>query len=184
MFGWTKGMLNNSGGGTSLVKINTLIGEGTVFNGDIELTGSIKVDGIVNGNITTAADVIIEETATVYGEISAECVLISGTTTGNIYAHDQITIASTARVKGDVVTPGFVVDVGSEFIGKCEIIERDILEQAEASTTMIIPDFNSTAFSPNGPRDQAHALKQAMIQAAAAKQQRQQQEEEMLASVE
>jgi len=169
VFNWTKGLLGGSNGGSSnLVKINTLIGEGTVFNGNIDLAGSIKIDGIVNGNISTTADVIVEESATVYGEISAECVLISGSTVGNIYAHDQITITSTARVKGDVVTPGFVVDVGSEFIGKCEIIEREVMEKTSFSIPSTIPESSSTGtFDSSEVRDQAYALKDAMIQAAA-----------------
>jgi cytoskeletal protein CcmA (bactofilin family) len=176
MFNWTKSFITGGNGGSSnLVKINTLIGEGTVFNGNIELTSSIKIDGIVNGNITTSADVIIEETATIYGEICAECVLISGTTTGNIYARDQITITSTARVKGDVITPGFIVDVGSEFIGKCEIIDRDVIKRTEflvSGEENEVDRTNVTLFplESGAPVDQAYALKEAMIQAAAKQQ--------------
>ena len=130
MFEWVRRLFGGSPAATTTtVKISTLIGEGTIVSGDIELTGNIKIDGIVSGNIKTNGDVIVEESATIYGEIDASCVLVAGTVDGDIFARDQLTIASTARVKSDIKTPGFAVEVGSEYMGKCEIIERETEEE-------------------------------------------------------
>ena len=110
---------------SNMVVINTLIGEQTEIIGDIKIDGNLKLDGKLVGNIEATGDVIIGEKAEVKGNILSQSIIVSGLVEGDILTKEQFTITSTATVRGDITTHGFVVDIGSHFIGNCKIIEDE-----------------------------------------------------------
>jgi len=64
---------------------HTLISKGMEVTGDFKGHGTVKVEGILNGNITVKSSVIISESGTVNGIINANNVTISGTLKGSIH---------------------------------------------------------------------------------------------------
>lgn len=111
----------------NMLVINTLIGENTEIVGDIKVEGSLKIDGRLRGNIEATGDVILSETGEVKGNITCQNIIVSGLVEGDIETREQFTITATATVKGDVTTHGFIVDVGSKFVGNCKILEEEEL---------------------------------------------------------
>ena len=105
--------------------IETLIGNGTTFKGDVIATKSLRVDGVLVGNIKDAANVIIGETAQVKGNINANYVVIDGTVEGNITANDSIELLNKSRVTGDLTTTILSINEGAKFKGKSLIIEKE-----------------------------------------------------------
>jgi cytoskeletal protein CcmA (bactofilin family) len=112
---------NNSNPGS----FDTLIGKGTIFDGNIESEGTIRVDGKVKGNLKISGDVYIGTEAVIKGNISGENVHISGKVEGNVASNGILRLLSTARLKGDIDVYGFVSDEGAVFQGKCHMIESD-----------------------------------------------------------
>ena len=84
--------------------IETLIGNGTTFKGDITVSNSLRVDGILIGNVKEATNVIVGETAQVKGNINANYVVIDGTVEGNITAGECIELLTKSKVTGDLTT--------------------------------------------------------------------------------
>jgi len=105
--------------------IETLIGNGTTFKGDVIATKSLRVDGVLVGNIKDAANVIIGETAQVKGNINANYVVIDGTVEGNITANDSIELLNKSRVTGDLTTTILSINEGAKFKGKSLMIEKE-----------------------------------------------------------
>ena len=105
--------------------IETLIGNGTTFKGDVIATKSLRVDGVLIGNIKDAANVIIGETAQVKGNINANYVVIDGTVEGNITANDSIELLNKSRVTGDLTTTILSINEGAKFKGKSLMIEKE-----------------------------------------------------------
>lgn len=105
--------------------IETLIGNGTTFKGDVIATKSLRVDGVLVGNIKDAANVIIGETAQVKGNITANYVVIDGTVEGNITANDSIELLNKSRVTGDLTTTILSINEGAKFKGKSLMIEKE-----------------------------------------------------------
>ena len=64
-------------------RIDSLIGAGTVVNGDVTFTGGLRIDGQVHGNVIAAngepSTLVISEQARVDGEIRVSHVVINGT---------------------------------------------------------------------------------------------------------
>ena len=44
---------------SSSITFNTLIGEGTIIDGNIKCSGAVRIDGTINGNIKSEADIFI-----------------------------------------------------------------------------------------------------------------------------
>ena len=105
--------------------IETLIGNGTTFKGDILVTKSLRVDGILIGNVKEAANVIIGETAKVKGNINANYVVIDGIVEGNITANDSIELLNKSKVTGDLTTTILSINEGAVFKGKSLMIEKE-----------------------------------------------------------
>ena len=99
----------------------------TVVADDVEIVGSIncasniELNGKLNGDLTCAGQVVVGNTASVKGNISAESVTLLGQVNGNIGARDRIELKSTARLNGDIRAKRLTVEDGVTFVGKSEV---------------------------------------------------------------
>ena len=105
--------------------IETLIGNGTTFKGDIIASKSLRIDGVLIGNIKESENVIIGETAQIKGNISANYVVVDGTVEGNITANDSIELLNKSKVIGDLTTTILSINEGAKFKGKSLMIEKE-----------------------------------------------------------
>ena len=105
--------------------IETLIGNGTTFKGDILTTKSLRIDGMLIGNIKEAANVIVGETAQVKGSICANYVVVDGVVEGNITANECIELLNKSRVTGDLTTTILSINEGAVFKGKSLMLEKE-----------------------------------------------------------
>ena len=67
-------------------QLNSLIGEGSVFDGKFYINGSLQVDGRFEGEIKTEDQLIVGRTGKVKTDIVAKRVIVGGTVIGNIDA--------------------------------------------------------------------------------------------------
>ena len=107
--------------------VNTLIGEGCVFEGNLNLSTATRIDGKVKGNIRSEEMLIIGETGSVEGDITCSEVLIYGTVIGNIEAR-RIEVKKGATLSGDVKVDVFVVEEGATYNGRCSMGEAHLPE--------------------------------------------------------
>jgi len=101
-------------------RITAFLGKDTSFEGRLTFTGSLRIDGRFQGEITTAGTLIIGETAVIRGDIRASCVLVSGEIHGNTVADERIEILTPARIFGDIQSPNIIMGAGAVFEGKCQ----------------------------------------------------------------
>ncbi|MGN1059128.1 MAG: polymer-forming cytoskeletal protein [Clostridia bacterium] len=119
------------------VSVDVLIGEKTRLTGDLDSESAIKIDGAVQGNIRTAREVILSETAVVEGDIQAGSLIVAGRLTGNATAVDQLLIKETGVLEGNIETGSLVIEEGGMFIGMNRSIKKESpAETAEAPEDM------------------------------------------------
>ena len=63
---------------------STVIGAGTVVEGTLKSAMSARIDGTVNGDVTSEGTIVVATDGVVNGNITAVDVKISGTVKGNI----------------------------------------------------------------------------------------------------
>ena len=101
-------------------KLGSLLGVNSSFKGQLNVKGTLRVDGTVEGQLD-ADYVILSETAEVKGEIKAKKIIIGGKIDGNARAQELVEIKSKGKVFGDVFTPKLTIIEGAEFNGKVEM---------------------------------------------------------------
>ena len=122
---------------TESADIVSLIGEGTVFTGDLELKGGARIDGRVVGRITAHAVLIVGPTADIEAqELRARRVTVLGTVRGRLVVEEQIEIQPGGRVVGQIVMEqeGLVVAPGGVFEGAVEYVRQNDSADSVAGT--------------------------------------------------
>jgi cytoskeletal protein CcmA (bactofilin family) len=101
--------------------INTILGQGTSVNGDIDSGGFTRIDGSVRGNVSAKGRVVVGEKARMKSSISGTTVTIGGVVYGNILASERIVILATGLVLGDIITRRIQADEGCLIHGKVTV---------------------------------------------------------------
>ena len=101
------------------------ISQGTSVIGTIETNGDLRIDGRVEGNITSAGRVIIGETGFVKGDLVAKMLDIMGHFEGTIIVSEMTVLKSTAAVIGSLTPGKLVVEAGAKFDGTCIMTTKE-----------------------------------------------------------
>ncbi len=96
----------------------TSIDANTKLSGKLRCKETLRIDGMVKGEVRSDKSVIIGEGAKVDALVQGESVVISGEVKGDITAKRKITLESTARVSGELCTPGIVIEEGATVEGR------------------------------------------------------------------
>jgi cytoskeletal protein CcmA (bactofilin family) len=91
------------------------------ITGTIKSTGSVRIDGKLDGELNCTGDAVIGKSATIKGNLAVSSATIEGTINGNITAKDRIEMKSSARVTGDIRAKRLSVEDGVTFIGRSEV---------------------------------------------------------------
>ena len=105
--------------------LKTIIADDVEISGSIKCTGGIRLGGKVNGDVTTAGDVMVEKTSAVKGNLSGNSIVVNGLIKGNISAKDRIELKGNAKVAGDIKAKRLVVEEGVTLVGKMEIVASE-----------------------------------------------------------
>lgn len=101
--------------------ITTTIGSTIKIDGSINADEAMRIDGTVNGDITSSAYVIIGTSGKVTGNIKAAALTSAGTITGNIESAGQTELLETSKIKGDILTTTLITDEHAVFEGNCKM---------------------------------------------------------------
>ena len=105
-------------------KLESFIGANSTFKGDIDTKGTIRVDGIVEGNI--AADwVVLGDKSHVKGDITARGVVVGGRIDGNLKVKEIVEIKVKGQLYGEIVTGKLVIAEGGIFEGRSRMQHHD-----------------------------------------------------------
>ena len=111
-------------GGQAPVRVDSILGPGITWQGQLSGAGGVRIDGAFDGEIAVRGIVVIGEQGRVTCEqIRANTVVISGSLKGNVTAH-RVEITTTGRVWGDVVTISFSTEEGAFLRGKITMEEQ------------------------------------------------------------
>lgn len=117
--------------------IETVVGPTAHFKGSLTSDGGIRIDGIFEGEIQAAGNLIIGENGKVIADISAQNVSVSGAVKGTIEAAGRLEILNTGRVWGDIKVASFLIDEGGFFRGQSIMpgeSDMPMLEQPSAAS--------------------------------------------------
>jgi cytoskeletal protein CcmA (bactofilin family) len=103
-------------------RIDSLIGAGTIVEGNVNFKGGLRIDGVVHGNVVAVdgepGTLVISEQARVDGEIRVSHIVVNGTVNGPVIADDYLELQAHSRVTGDVTYKTLEMHVGAVIEGR------------------------------------------------------------------
>ena len=101
-------------------RVNKLV-EGTTIIGDIISETNIRIDGEVQGNITTSAKVVIGENGLLKGNLQCQEADIEGRIEGKLIVEGLLILRETSNIQGDIYTNKLHIEEGAIFLGACKM---------------------------------------------------------------
>jgi cytoskeletal protein CcmA (bactofilin family) len=98
-----------------------MIGAGTVITGDIKSKGDIRVDGSLNGSIDTEGKVVVGQGGIVEGDVVCKDADIAGVLKAKISVSQLLSLKSSAKLNGDIITNKLSIEPGASFTGSCSM---------------------------------------------------------------
>jgi cytoskeletal protein CcmA (bactofilin family) len=105
------------------VEVLTFLGMGTEYKGKIIFQGTLRIDGLVEGEIEGNDTLMLGEHGIVKGVCKVAKAVISGKFRGDLVANEKIILKSNADVEGKIVTPSLIIEEGAYFNGTCKMME-------------------------------------------------------------
>jgi cytoskeletal protein CcmA (bactofilin family) len=108
-------------GSAPVETIDTLIGTGSMLQGDLEFTGGLRVDGHIKGHIsaqdTNKGTLVLSESGVVEGDINVPHVVVNGTVNGNIVSSGHVELQAKAKITGDIHYKAVEMELGAMLNG-------------------------------------------------------------------
>ena len=112
-------MIDKAGGSTG--DCPTVIGSDAVFKGELSFDKGVRVDGKIEGKISTKGYLAVSQGGKLQADVSAGNIVVEGQVDGNLSASDRVELRKTARLKGDIKASKLLVAEGATFIGQCQV---------------------------------------------------------------
>ena len=102
----------------------SVISEQCQFQGTLDLQGSIRIDGSLEGNIDNAKLVTISKTGSMKGDLSGLGAVIIGKMEGDICV-EEIEILSEAHLKGNIRTKSILIEKGAKVNATITVVTEE-----------------------------------------------------------
>jgi cytoskeletal protein CcmA (bactofilin family) len=119
--------------------IDSVVSSGMIIRGDIAFTGVLRVDGYIEGRLEAQSDqalLVVGETATLRGDVSAVDAIICGLVEGNVVVQRFLELRPGARVIGDVTYCQIEMHVGASVDGRMVHAEDNTIQ------ALVVPTFS------------------------------------------
>ena len=99
-----------------------IIAQGTQVEGSILTNGDCRIGGVVKGNVTSKAKIIIGRSGKVEGNITCSNIDIEGTVLAEtLTVTELVFLKATANLHGNISTGKIAIEPGAEFSGNCKM---------------------------------------------------------------
>lgn len=124
--------------------VNSIIGEGARFKGELASEGSVSINGEFEGKIRVEGEVIVSPGGKVVGELYGGSVVISGRVDGNIAAKQNLEITKNGRVHGDLLGGKIIIEEGSTYHGRVKVESGRAEEEKVVVEEAVPPPLEET----------------------------------------
>jgi len=113
--------------------VSAFVGKGVEFKGTITYSGTVRIDGFLEGEIHTEGVLLVGEDAVITAKVTAGTIVCKGKITGDISVKEKIKLRAPAVISGGVKTPMLSIEEGVLFNGTLEMAQGVGEVQREAT---------------------------------------------------
>lgn len=103
--------------------LNTIIGKGSVVEGNVKVQNSMRVDGRIKGQVMASDSIVVGKEGEIEGELRVKNIIIGGRVKGKIFASGKVVLEARSVFQGELKTAKLVIDDGATFDGTCSMTE-------------------------------------------------------------
>lgn len=103
--------------------LNTIIGKGSVVEGNVKVQNSMRVDGRIKGQVMASDSIVVGKEGEIEGELRVKNIIIGGRVKGKIFASGKVVLEARSVFQGELKTSKLVIDDGATFDGTCSMTE-------------------------------------------------------------
>ena len=100
--------------------LETIVGNDTRIAGKVSVKGTIRIDGIVEGDVQ-ADWVVVGETGKIRGNTRTRGIVVGGSVEGNIEATEAVELREKATMVGEIHAPKLGISEGAVFDGRARM---------------------------------------------------------------
>jgi cytoskeletal protein CcmA (bactofilin family) len=125
-------------------ELNAFLGVGTEYKGKLDFVGTVRIDGVFEGEISTDGDLILGRKAIITGSVKVGRLTSCGHVKGDVVVKVRTVLEKTSVLAGTLSTPSLVMQEGA-------IIEGAIVmtKEGEAKAKVVTADFGSKPVQPS-----------------------------------
>ena len=135
-------------------KVGTIVGEGAIFQGNLVVKDTVRVDGEVKGDVRTETVLIVGSKGRIDGNIEADTIFAGGLIKGDLRGKNKTEISSTGKIFGDITTKILVIDENAVFQGRCDM-GQSLPENGNGMSTVNV----RTNYKDSGKEDKKEETK-------------------------
>ncbi len=126
--------IKESASESSSTELNFL-GSGTVVEGTVRTTNSVRVDGKIKGKLFCKNTLTVGVNGVVEGEIEAKNAIIGGKIHGKIKVAEKLVLEAKSVLIGDLKASKLLIDEGAVFEGTSDMGKKEpvVIEEKPAS---------------------------------------------------
>lgn len=106
-------------------ELDGFLDRGSRMEGELRFRSSFRIDGHYVGDVASDGHLIVGERGKVEGEIRVGRLLVSGVVEGLLEGSQQVHLAPSARVLGEIRTPSLIIEDGATFDGRCSMVSGE-----------------------------------------------------------
>lgn len=96
-----------------------IISQGTKIVGDFNSEGDFRIDGIIEGTITTTGKIVVGKSGYIKGTLQGTDAYFEGKFSGKLSLSGTLTLKASAEIDGEVVAGKLAVEPGATFNVSC-----------------------------------------------------------------
>ncbi len=97
------------------------IASGSILQGDLTSSSDVRIDGHLIGAVKTDGRLVLGEAGVIEGEVNCKNAIIAGELKATIVTEELLTLKSTAKLSGEIVSAQLAIEPGAVFSGKCSM---------------------------------------------------------------
>jgi cytoskeletal protein CcmA (bactofilin family) len=120
-------------------EINAFLGAGTSYQGKLQFSGSVRIDGTFKGEVESSGALVIGKDALVTGELRVGQIIVSGRVEGEVTAAERVVLHKTAHLVGNLRTPVLVMEEGAIVEGQVTMGAKGQAPAADPAVSLVDP---------------------------------------------
>jgi len=145
-------------------RLSGFVGHGTVLTGETNFQAMLRVDGVLQGTVSSeAGTLIVGSNGQVDANVAVASATVNGTVNGDIVATEKLHLGRTAKVVGNVQTPRIIIEEGAVLEGSCSMLraketQEKREQEAKSYTANQYSGYSTTGSTANPAEEDSDDL--------------------------